>query len=187
MTPPPPREPPREPPLLPYRSSREIEKEVARELWGGLALIFGSVAAIAVIMWAAFPARAEPRAHPCRDGLIELVEKGDVLACGGHLVQSETLAFYQAAVDERDGLKVQVEKLNQQLASERAATAEERDRGEALLKVCENARTAAEAAKAPPKCPRASLLGRPEFAWPTALAVGFFGGVAFDRWGVGCR
>lgn len=179
---------PREPPLKPSRSSREIDKEVSRELRGGLAFIFGSVAAVAVIVWAAFPARAEPRAsHPCRDGLIELVEKGDVLACGGHLVQSETLAFYQAAVDERDGLKVQVQKLTEQLASERAATAEERGRGEALLKVCENARTACEVTKAPPKCPRAGLLERPEFAWPTALAAGFFGGVAFDRWGVGCR
>lgn len=130
---------------------------------------------------------APPNTHPCRDGLVEWLNAGDVTACYGHLVAPETFAVMQLAVDENMGLKAKAAALEQQVADLRVELAQARASGDAQLKVCENTRTACELAKTPSKCAKPGLGERPEFSWPTGLGLGFLGGVAFDRWAVGCR
>ncbi len=146
------------------------------------------ISALLVAMAWALSVRAEsPQAHPCREGLLEWLEKGDVAACSGHLVQPETLLAYQAALDARGPLEARVRLLEEQVLNLRGQVVEERASGEARLRVCENVRGMCEAAKAPPRCDKPSLLGRGEFAWPTGLGLGFLGGIAFDRGVMGCR
>lgn len=143
--------------------------------------------ALVLLALALLPSVQAADPHPCRDGLLERLERGATLVCSGILVQPETLFAYQQAVDARPTLEKQVKALEEQVLNLRAQLAEERANARAQLEVCETFRGQCEASRVPPKCSAPPLLERPAFVWPVALVGGFVGGVAFDRWGVGCR
>lgn len=155
--------------------------------WFVIAGVLGVSVVAIIIAWVLTARAAAPAEHPCREGLLEWLDKGATTVCYGHLVPPETWAAAQAAVDESTGLKDKVRVLEDQVANLRAQVTETRASGEAKLEVCTNFRLACEAAKQPPKCPEPSLLERGEFAWPTGLGVGFIGGTLFGRWGLGCE
>lgn len=131
---------------------------------------------------------AEPLpAHLCKEGYEEAFKKGNILPCDGILVQPETLRAYHDAIDAKPALVEKVRLLEDQVVNLRGQVVEVRTSGEGQLKVCENFRAQCEAAKTPPKCLPPPWGERPGFTWPVGLGIGFFGGFAFDHWGVGCK
>ncbi len=158
-----------------------------RDSWAFPAFIIAISLVMLATVWALMTARAEsPQAHPCKEGLLEWLERGDVAVCYGHLVPPETWLAAQIAVDSKGPLEERVRTLEEQVVNLRGQVAEERASGEARLRVCENVRGMCEAAKAPPRCRAPPLLSRGELAWPVGLGVGLLGGIGLDRW-IGCR
>lgn len=154
-----------------------------RSRWPLVLCLVGAL--LVAIAWLSRADAAEP--HACREGYIEAFNRGDALPCSGLLVQPATLAGYQAAVDKLPSLEAEKAALEAQLVNLRGELAEARATGEALLKVSEATRAACELSRLPPKCSEPPWGKKPSFVWPTALAVGFFGGFAFDRYVVGCN
>lgn len=183
-----PTEPPRVDPALEEMDQAAAGSRVERIGWVmSLVVILLSLAAVIVAFLLRPVHAAAPTDHPCREGLLEWLDKGDITVCYGHLVPPETWAAAQAAVDELPTARERIRVLEEQVTNLRVQAAEARANGEARLLICENVRGLCEAAKTPPKCREPSLLDRGEFSWPTGIAAGFIGGIAFDRWGLKCR